>query len=236
MSATPQGKFIVIDGTDGSGKTTQFNLLLERLQKNGYKVKTTDFPQYGKKSAAPVEEYLNGKYGSPDEVGPYRASILFAVDRYDASFQIKQWLQEGYIILSDRYVSGNMGHQGGKIKDKEELKKYLDWLYNLEYNMFEIPKPDLNLILHVPSEIANELISKRDDKEYIENKQRDIHEEDLNHLKAAEETYLHIVDQFPDFTRLECTKNNEMMSREKISDLIWDQVMKIIETQPKLEI
>lgn len=224
------GKFIVIDGTDGSGKSTQFKLLIERLEKEGYKVKTTDFPQYGKKSAGLVEEYLNGRYGSPDEVGPYRASILFAADRYDASFQIKKWLADGFIVLSDRYVSANMGHQGGKIADKQELKKYLDWLYDLEYNMFEIPKPDLNVILHVPSEISNILINEREDKEYIENKQRDIHEEDLNHLKAAERTYLEIVEQFSDFTKLECTKNNEMMSREDIANLIWEKVRKIIDT------
>ena len=89
-----KGKLIVIDGTDGSGKGTQFDLLLKRLQKEQVDVHTKDFPQYGKKSAGAVEEYLNGLYGTSEEVGPYRASILFAVDRYDASFEMKKWLEK----------------------------------------------------------------------------------------------------------------------------------------------
>ena len=96
------GKLIVIDGTDGSGKTTQLKLLKERLQNQGYSVKEADFPQYNTKSAGLVEEYLSGKYGSADEVTPYQSSIFYAVDRFDASFQIKKWLKEGYIVLSNR--------------------------------------------------------------------------------------------------------------------------------------
>jgi len=114
------GKLIVIDGGDGSGKGTQFNLLLERLQKMDLDVQVKDFPQYGKKSAGAVEEYLNGVYGSPEDVGPYRASIFFAVDRYDASFEMREWLNSGAIVLCNRYVTANLGHQGGKIKDEEE--------------------------------------------------------------------------------------------------------------------
>lgn len=90
-----QGKFIVIEGTDGSGKTTQFNLLVKRLVGEDHDIVTTDFPQYGQKSAGPVEEYLTGKYGDSESVGPYRASILFACDRYDASFRMRELLGGG---------------------------------------------------------------------------------------------------------------------------------------------
>src|SRR3990167_7582875 len=99
-----KGKLIVIDGTDGSGKATQTNILVKRLKKKGYKVALADFPQYGQRSATLVEDYLNGKFGSAKEVGPYRSSIFFAVDRYAASFQIRAWLHEGYIVISNRYV------------------------------------------------------------------------------------------------------------------------------------
>ncbi|HDH07740.1 MAG TPA: thymidylate kinase, partial [Candidatus Moranbacteria bacterium] len=143
------GKFIVIDGTDGSGKATQTKLLVERLKNDGHDVEIADFPQYGKKSAGLIEKYLNGKYGSAEEVGPYRASIFYACDRYDASFKIRKAVEEGKIVISNRYVTANMGHQGGKIKDPEERKKYFNWLYNLEYETFSIPRPDLNIILHV---------------------------------------------------------------------------------------
>ena len=118
--------FIVIDGTDGSGKATQTQLLVEKLKSLGFDVEIADFPQYGQKSAGLVEEYLNGVYGSAQDVGPYRASILYAVDRYAASFKIKKWLEEGKIVVSNRYVSANMGHQAGKIKDYAERDKFLD--------------------------------------------------------------------------------------------------------------
>lgn len=234
--STISGKLIVIDGTDGSGKGTQTEILIKRLQDNGYDVATTDFPQYGKKACGPVEEYLNGKYGSAQEVGPYRASILYAVDRYDASFVMKQWLSEGKIIVSNRYVAANMGHQGAKITKSEERKQYLDWLYHLEYTIFNIPKPDLNLILHVPSDIAYDLIAKKDDREYLNGKKRDIHEADISHLRQAEQVYLEIAEQFSDFTKIKCAEDGNIMTRDEISDLIWEQVLKTIESQPKLEI
>lgn len=144
---TKKGKFIVICGTDGSGKGTQVKLLADRLEKEGYKVKVTDFPQYGQPSAAMVSEYLNGKFGSAEEVGPYRGSIFYACDRYAASFEMKKWLNEGGIIVSNRYVSANKGHQLGKLKTKEERDKYLAWLDNLEYGIFGIPKEDVNFLL-----------------------------------------------------------------------------------------
>ena len=98
------GKFVVIEGLDGSGKSTQSKLLTERLKKEGREVVTIDFPQYGTKSAGLVEEYLNGKYGTAEQVGPYRASVFYACDRYDASSKIKKWLSEGKIVVSDRYI------------------------------------------------------------------------------------------------------------------------------------
>src|SRR3954468_22900663 len=110
-----KGKFIVIDGTDGSGKATQTKLLVKRLQKSGHKVRIEDFPQYGKKSAGPVEDYLNGLYGSADQLGAYIPSIFYAVDRFAASERIRKHLAAGFIVVSNRYVTSNMAHQGGKI-------------------------------------------------------------------------------------------------------------------------
>jgi len=146
--------------TDGSGKATQTNLLVDRLRQSGYQVEVADFPRYGKKSAALVEDYLNGKFGSPKEVGPYRASIFYAIDRYDASFEIKKWLEQGKIVICNRYVSANMGHQAGKIENKEERDKFLNWLEDLEFNIFNIPKPDVVIFLYVPPEIVGTEMEK----------------------------------------------------------------------------
>lgn len=223
-----KGKLIVLDGTDGSGKGTQTKLLIQRLHKNQIPVATTDFPQYGKKSAGLVEEYLNGKYGSAEDVGPYRASVLFAADRYDASIQMNKWLDEGKIIISNRYVTANMGHQGGKISNIEERKKFFEWLYDLEYNLFQIPKPDLNIILHVDSEIGYKLVEKKEERAYLDGKKRDIHEEDLNHLQQAEKIYFEIAEQFPNFKHINCTIDGKIMTREVINDLIWKEVIKLI--------
>ena len=155
-----KGKFIVIDGTDGSGKATQAGLLAEKIKKENFSVELADFPQYGQKSAGLIEEYLNGKYGTAADVGPYRGSIFYACDRYDASFKIKKWLNEDKIVVSNRYVTANMAHQGGKIKNAEDRKKYFNWLNDLEYEIFNIPKPDINIILHVDAAIAQKLVDK----------------------------------------------------------------------------
>lgn len=214
------GKFIVIDGTDGSGKTTQFNLLVDKLKAEGFAVEVADFPQYNTKSAGLVEEYLSGKYGGADDVTPYQSSIFYAVDRYDASFKIRQWLKDGKIVVANRYVSASLGHQGGKIDNPLERKVFFNWLYELEYKLFNIPKPDLSLILHVEAEIAQQLAANRHREDWV-GKTRDIHEENLGHLQKAEQVYLEIAQTFPDFKLIKCTREGEIMTREEIHDLVW---------------
>lgn len=222
-----KGKFIVIDGTDGSGKATQTELLAKRLKKEGYSVKVFDFPQYGQKSAGLVEEYLNGKYGDAKAVGPERASIFYAVDRYDASFKIRKYLQQGKVIISNRYVTANMGHQGGKISDPKKRKKFFNWLYELEYGIFEIPKPDINVILHVDAAVAQKLVDCKGARCYTK-KKRDLHEKDLKHLRDAEKVYLEIAKTMPNFKLISCTQNKEIMERNVISDIVWKEVSKIL--------
>ena len=223
MDKKLQGKFIVIDGIDGSGKTTQFNILKEKLIKKGYDVEIIDFPQYNTKSAGLVEEYLNGKYGEANDVNPYIASIFYATDRYDASFKIKKWLKQGKIVLSNRYVSSNMGHQGTKLKNPIERKKFFDWLYKLEYKTFAIPKPDLTAILYVPAKISQKLTQKRQRQEW-KNKTKDIHENNLEHLEKAAKTYVEMSEIYEDMTLIDCTRNDELMSIEYINEIIWDKI------------
>jgi len=227
-----QGKLIVIDGTDGSGKATQTKLLIKKLNKNGYKVKSIDFPRHGLRSSALVDDYLNGKFGTPDEIGPYRASIFYACDRYAASFKMRKWLEEGYIVIADRYVSSNIGHQASKIKDSKERRKYIDWLFNLEYKIFKIPIPDLTLLLFVPVNIARKNIDKKGLREYIEsNDNKDIHEKDVNHLIEAEKSYLKASKELPYWDRLNCTKDGKILSREKIHESVYNKVIALIKNE-----
>ncbi len=221
-----RGIFIVFDGTDGSGKATQTELLVRKLRKEGRQVEKIDFPQYGKKSAGLVEEYLNGEYGKADEVGPYRASIFYACDRYAASFQIKKWLQSGKIVIANRYTAANMGHQGGKIKKNSERRKYFHWLYDLEYRIFEIPRPDLNLILHVEAAIAQKLALQKRKRRYLKKNRADIHERDLKHLRNAEKVYLEISRTLPNISLIECMKKGNLMTKSEVHSLVWTKIRK----------
>lgn len=218
------GKFIVIDGTDGSGKGTQTIRLTERLKAEGRDVVTMDFPRYGNPSAYFVEKYLRGEYGTAEEVGPYRASIYFALDRSDASKEIRDALERGAIVISNRYVSANKGHQMGKLKDPGERKRFLDWLNELEYGTLKIPKPDLTILLHVPADVGFDLIAKKDERAYLNGKVRDIHEADRNHLYAAEQAYLSLadLDTAENWKLVECMENGELLSIESVHEKLWN--------------
>ena len=223
-----KGKFIVIDGTDGAGKATQTRLLIKRLQKAGYRVKVEDFPQYGKKSAGPVEDYLTGVYGTAKELGAYIPSIFYAVDRFAASERIRRHLNQGYVVVSNRYVTANMAHQGGKIKNPKVRVKFFKWLLDLEYNFFQIPKPDLEIILHLPPEVSLKLIRQRGPKYYIGYKKRDLHEIDINHLKDAEKVYLAIAKKL-DHQVVEGMEGKTLLSHEQINEKVLHIVKKYLQ-------
>lgn len=214
-----KGRFIVIEGTDGSGKATQVELLAKYLTSQKKKFEVADFPQYENFSSAFVAKYLRGEYGSAEEVGPYRGSIFYAVDRYDKSFDIKRWIKEGKTVISNRYVSTNMGHQAGKIKNKKSREVFLKWLVDLEYGIFDIPKPDKIILLLVPPEVGQKLVDQKKERSYTNGKKRDIHEADLKHLKNAAKAYLYVAKKYG-WTIINCAPNGEMRSRESIQEEI----------------
>jgi dTMP kinase len=217
------GKLVVIDGTDGSGKQTQTKRLIERLQTEGYPVQTMSFPQYGQKSAALVEEYLAGKFGTAQEVGPKAASIFYACDRFAASQQIREWLAAGQHVVLDRYVSANMGHQGGQLTDPAERQAFFRWNDELEHEIFGIPRPDLTLILHCPYEIAHELTKQRDGDD------QDILQADADHLKQAEATYLKMAELFEEMKLVSCCPSGQMLPIEEIHSAVWALVEPLLQ-------
>ena len=217
--ALDKGQLIIIEGTDGSGKKTQAALLIERLKKEGRKAISKSFPQYGTKSAGPTEEFLSGKYGKPTEIDPYVSSVFYAVDRFDLSQELKNLLEADYIVILDRYVDSNVGHQGGKIKNSAEREKYVEWLYDFEYRIMNIPKPDLVLVLHVPAEFNEELISQKQTLFAVEKN----HELGLEHLKNAESAYLWLAQKYPDDHKVvECVEDGELLSQEEIHKKVWN--------------
>jgi thymidylate kinase len=217
------GQLIVLEGTDGTGKDTQTALLLKRLQSAGRRVATYHFPRYGEPSAYFVERYLRGGY--PTKLDAYEASILYALDRHEASFEIRDQLAVGTIVVANRYTSSSMAHLGGTIRDQVERWKFLDWLSELEYGRLKIPEPTKILVLHMPAEQAQKHVEARKPQPHLGGLKRDIHEEDLDHLMNAEAVYLELCQMKPDLYELiECAEGSTIKSIPEIHELIWAQM------------
>ncbi len=226
------GAFIVIEGTDGSGKGTQFKQLQERLLAEGYEVATFDFPQYDQPSSYFVQQYLNGKYGTIEDVGPYTGSLFYALDRFEAAPKIRQALSEGKVVLANRYVGSNMAHQGTKFLHAEERRGYFIWLDNLEFEMLRIPRPTLSFVLRVPAETAQTLVDQKTARDYTD-KKRDLHEADLDHLQKAVAVYDDMCQLFPrDFQRIDCTRGDQLLDINTIHDIVWQKVEPMLPPKP----
>lgn len=221
---TENGLFLVIEGSDGSGKGTQFKLLVERLKAEGYDVATYDFPQYEQESSYFVRKYLNGDYGTAEELGPYTPSLFYALDRFEAAHSIAADLAAGKVVISNRFTGSNMAHQGAKFAAPEERQMLFQWLDQLEFGMLQIPRPHQNIVLLVPAATAQQLVDQKDSRSYTKEK-RDIHEADLGHLERAVETYQQLCQTFPEnFLAIDCTENGELMSIPTINNLIWERM------------
>jgi len=224
-----KGKLIVLDGTDGSGKGTQTDLLIERLRQEGKRVEKADFPRYGQWSAQFVERHLRGEFGDAHS-NPKQASLFFALDRFAASPEIKNWLAEGKIVISNRYVSANKGHQLGKITDEKKMSDFLNWLNETEYQILGIPVPDLTLFLHMSPEIGQRLVDKKEEREYTHGKKRDIYEADVDHLRNAERAYLFCLknDRTENWKKIVCFEGDQPKTREEIHEDIYQTIMEVL--------
>lgn len=222
------GKLFVIDGTDGSGKQTQFEKLKESLEKEGINYKIVSFPNYESPSSSLVKMYLSGEFGTDaKKISPYIASTFYAADRY-ATFQIgyKEYYENGGILLADRYTTANMVHQAGKIKNKEERKKFLDWLWDFEFNLYGLPVPTEVFFLNMPVEKSLELIKNRENK-FTHDTKKDIHENDTQHLLDSYEAACQVAKDY-NWYEVQCVKNNEIRTIEDIHKEIYEEVKKHI--------
>jgi len=217
-----KGQLMVIEGVDGSGKETQTKLLYDRLLKQGEKVMKVSYPRYDKESSAMVKLYLSGAFGEdPSTVSPYIASTFYAADRY-ASYKedYEDFLNQGGMVLADRYTTSNMVHQAGKIQDEKERKKFLDWLWDYEFNLYGLPIPDQVFFLNIPPEINEELIKNRNNK--ITGKQeKDIHEKSPEHLRDSYKSALALVHEYG-WTEINCIHQRKLRSIESIHEEIWN--------------
>ena len=222
------GKLYVIDGTDASGKQTQFEKLQQRLKKENIDFRTVSFPNYDSPSSSLVKMYLSGEFGeNAKDVSPYIASTFYAADRY-ATYKTKleDYYNNGGIILADRYTTANMVHQAGKITDKEERKKFLDWLWDFEFNLYGLPVPTEVFFLNMPIEKSIELMANRENKFTHDNK-KDIHESDKNHLIDAYNAACDVAKDY-NWYEIRCVKNNKIRTIEDIHEEIYKEIQKHI--------
>ncbi|MDP3986070.1 MAG: hypothetical protein U1C53_01685 [Candidatus Veblenbacteria bacterium] len=228
MKRPKRGTFIVIEGTDGSGKGTQFKLLVAALRRAGKKVATLDFPQYGKPSAYFIEQYLNGKYGKNGDVSPYEASLFYSFDRYAAKRQLVEWLREGRVVVANRFTLSNAAHQGGKIQSDSARRKYWQWLFNLEFNVLGLPRPDVTIFLHMPAVTAQKLVLRKAPRRYLKlGVKKDIHEADLRHLKAAEKQYVILARKVGART-VECVEKGRLLTSKEIHNRVLSIIIKLL--------
>ncbi|MBN2669651.1 MAG: dTMP kinase [Bacteroidales bacterium] len=214
--------FIVLEGLDGSGKSTQVEKLANYFEQKGKKTKfihfpDTDSPVYGEL----VAKFLRGELGANDQVNPYLVALLYAGDRNHSKSIIEQWLEEGYVVVADRYVFSNIAFQCAKLGTIHEQDRLANWILETEYNYFKIPKPDLSIFLDVPPSFTqHQLINSRkgDDRTYLQG-QADIHEQDLNFQQNVRLIYLNQIAIREKFKYVNCAnEHKEMSTAEQIFD------------------
>ena len=220
------GKLIVIEGTDGSGKSTQFHRLTDRLRHEGRTFQQLVFPQYQEESSALIRMYLNGEFGTrPSDVNAYAASAFFAVDRYASYKKVwGQWYAQGGLVLSDRYTTSNAVHQASK-EPPENRAEFLRWLYEFEYEKLGLPRPDLTIYLDVPTDFTEKLMRSREESTHTH---ADIHEQDLAYLATCRRTGKAAAAYYG-WTVIDCVRDGIMRGIDDIHEEIYRHVMKCLE-------
>lgn len=220
-----KGKFIVIEGTDGSGKKTQAKILCEKLNEAGINCIVQSFPNYDSPACTPVKMYLNGEFGDIGCLDAYQANSLYAVDRLCTMMGLKDHIENGGSIVFDRYVESTMLHQAALIENQEERDKFLDYVNDFEFGKLKLPKPDLVIFLDVPVEVSKKLADSRG--EYKSGNKKDILEQDVSHLTKAYNSGKYVANKFG-WTQISClNESGNLKSIEEISNDIFEVVKKL---------
>lgn len=207
------GKLIVIEGTDGSGKSTQFQLLVQHLEAENHPFKRLVFPRYSEESSALIRMYLGGQFGTnPSDVNAYAASAFYAVDRF-ASYRQDwgKWYEDGGLVISDRYTTSNAVHQASK-EQGDDQARFLQWLYEFEYDKLGLPRPDLVIYLDMPTDYTEKLMRHRETET---NTKADIHEKDLSYLATCRQTGRAAAEYYG-WKIITCVRDGQMRSIEDI--------------------
>lgn len=220
------GKLIVLEGTDGSGKSTQFQRLSARLEQDGREFRKLVFPQYSEPSSALIRMYLGGEFGAkPSDVNAYAASAFYSVDRFASYRKVwGQWYEQGGLVVSDRYTTSNAVHQTSK-EPPEKQAQFLEWLYDFEYNKLGLPRPDLVIYLDVPTDFTEKMMRSREASTHT---QADIHEQDMEYLATCRRTGKAAAEYYG-WTVIQCVRDGKMRSIEEIHEEIYRHVAVCLE-------
>lgn len=223
MSQRESGQlpFFVIEGNDGVGKSTQIKRLRGQLEAEGFAVSQVKFPRYDSPGGHFAKHYLDGSYGSLDEVGPRLASVLFAVDRFDFKLELEAAARDGQLVLADRYVASNLAHQGSKIDDPGQRREFFEWLVEFEFDLLKVPRPAINLILLVDAAVSRQLRADRDRRLGPESH---IHASD-EHQEKTYRVFRELCQLFPgEFVGIDCQDGQRLKSEEEIGHLVYEAV------------
>ena len=220
--------FIVLEGVDGSGKSTQIAKLRDMFAQKGIPTQYLHFPRFD----APyfgdlIARFLRGELGSVEQVDPYIVAMLYAGDRRDAASMIRGWIDEGNVVICDRYVYSNIGYQCAKVVSTEEREKLREWILSLEYDYFAIPRPDVSLFLDVPFAFTERKLLQEqregDDRAYLHGK-KDIHEQSMDLQRQVRQVYIDAAQCDDTMHVVDCSTDGEMASPEEIFERIMSVV------------
>jgi len=221
------GVLLAIEGIDGAGKGTQAARLADNASARGYSVASFSFPLYDDNPfSRAVADYLNGEFGGADEVHPELAALLYAGDRYHARPRLVRALAENDLVVCDRYVASNMAHQGGKLSG-DARRRLLDWLDEVEYGEFALPRPSLVVLLDAPAALARELVARKGARGYT-TLEADIHEADRAHTDATREVYLELADRHGWRVVATADEDGDVRDVSDVADEIWAAVAPLL--------
>ena len=214
---------IAIEGIDGSGKGTQAQRLYEQFSASGKTAALMSFPRYTETLfGKAIGDFLNGRFGTLNEVSPFLASLLYAGDRFESRDFLLQTLNDNEVVILDRYTASNIAHQGSKF-DGDERRELVDWIRRIEYEIYQLPRPDIVVLFDLPVLEAQKLIATKQARSYTD-KAADLQEADTAYLAGVRNIYLELAEEESNWCKIDCWQSNAIRSIEEIGEEIWTVV------------